>query len=122
MNVNYLDLNEDLTCQITVHKNLAQEIIVTNTDKVKIILNDHHRIIKRKFAWINPVSIFISVLATILTANFSETKFGVSPQTWQSIFFIVCIASLIWSFVSIFNAFKYLKEGTIDQCIEKMKK
>ena len=121
MSRNYLNLDEDLTCQIIVHKNLGQEIIVTNTDKVKIILDDHHKIIKRKNAWINPVSVFISVLTTILTANFSETKFGISSPTWQSIFILVCIASLIWSIVSIINAVKYLNKGTIDQCIEKMK-
>jgi len=116
-----INLDEDLTSQMTVHKNLTQEIIVTNTDKVKLILNDHHKMIKRKIEWVNPVAIFITVLATILTAKFDETKFGLTPQTWQAIFVVTCIASFIWSVVSIINALRYYKRGTIEECIDKMK-
>jgi hypothetical protein len=116
-----INLDEDLTRQMTVHKNLTQEIIVTNTDKVKLILHEHHKIVKKKNDWVNPVAIFITVLATILTAKFDETKFGLSPQIWQAIFVVTCIGSFIWSFILIFNAFRYFKDGTIEQCIEKMK-
>lgn len=119
-NVN-INLDEDLTRQMTVHKNLTQEIIVTNTDKVKLILNDHHKIIKKKIEWINPVGIFLSVLTTLLTAKFEETKFGISPQIWQAIFLVSCIATFLWSTILIFNAVRYFNKGTVDQCIEKLK-
>ena len=120
MSIN-INLDEDITRQMTVHKNLTQEIIVTNTDKVKLILNDHHKIVKKKIEWVNPVAIFITVLATILTAKFDETKFGLTPQTWQAIFVVTCIASFIWSVVLIINALRFYKQGTIEQCIDKMK-
>lgn len=116
-----INLDEDLTSQMTVHKNLTQEIIVTNTDKVKLILNDHHKIIKKKIEWINPVGIFLSVLTTLLTAKFDEIKFGISPQIWQAIFIVACFASFIWSVILIVNAIRYYDKGTVDQCIEKLK-
>ncbi len=120
MSVN-INLDEDLTRQMTVHKNLTQEIIVTNTDKVKLILNDHHKIIRKKVEWINPIGLFLSVLTTILTATFSEEKFGVSPAIWQSVFVIACIASFVWSCIVIINALRYCKEGTVEQFIDKLK-
>ncbi len=116
-----INLDEDLTSQMTVHKNLTQEIIVTNTDKVKLILNDHHKIIKKKIEWVNPVGIFLSVLTTLLTAKFDEIKFGISPQIWQSIFIVSCFASFAWSVILIINAIRYYNTGTVDQCIEKLK-
>jgi hypothetical protein len=119
-NIN-INLDEDLTRQMTVHKNLTQEIIVTNTDKVKLILNDHHKIIKRKIEWINPVGIFLSVLTTILTAKFDERKFGISPQIWQAIFIVSCIATFIWSAILVVNAIRYYDKGTVNQFIEKLK-
>lgn len=116
-----INLDEALTKQMTVHKNLSQEIIVTNTDKVKLLLNDHHEIIKKKTEWISPVGIFITVLATILTAKFDEEKFGLKPQIWQSIFFVSCFASFIWSVVLIYNAFSNRNKGTITEFIDKLK-
>jgi len=119
-NIN-INLDEDLTRQLTVHKNLTQEIIVTNTDKVKLILNDHHKIIKRKIEWINPVGIFVSVLTTILTAKFDETRFGLSPQIWQAIFIVACIATFVWSGILVINAIRYCNKGTVDQFINQLK-
>ena len=116
-----INLDEDLTSQMTVHKNLTQEIIVTNTDKVKLILNDHHKIVKKKIEWVNPVGIFLSVLTTLLTAKFDETKFGITPQIWQAIFVVSCFASFVWSVILIVNAIRYYNKGTVDQCIEKLK-
>ena len=116
-----INLNEGLTRQMTVYTNLTQEIIVTNTDKVKLILNEHHHIIKKKIEWISPLGIFISVLTTLLTAKFDETKLGISPQIWQSIFIVSCIASFLWSIRLGIHAICYFKKGTVDQCIEKLK-
>jgi len=119
-NIN-INLDEDLTKQMTVHKNLTQEIIVTNTDKVRLILNDHHKVIKRKIEWINPLGIFLSVLTTILTAKFDQEKFGISPQMWQAIFIISCIISCVWTVILVINALRYVKKGTVDQFIDKLK-
>lgn len=116
-----INLDEDLTRQMTVYKNLTQEIIVTNTDKVKLILADHHKIIKRKIEWISPVGIFVTVLTTILTAKFEEAKFGISPQIWQSIFIVSCFASFFWSLILIINAIRFYKKGTVDEFIDKLK-
>ena len=47
---NDIHLNTDIVNQITVHKNLSQEIIVINIDKVKLILNEHQKKVQKKRA------------------------------------------------------------------------
>ncbi len=121
MENNNINLDKNLINEMTIHTNLRQEIIITNTDKVKLILNDHHEIIKRKIEWLNPVGIFLTVLTTILTAKFDETKFGISPQMLKAIFVISCILSFVFSIILIFNAVRYRKKGTIEEFIEKLK-
>lgn len=116
-----INLDEDLTSRMTIHKNLAQEIIVTNTDKVKIILDEHHKIIKKKIEWINPIGLFLSVLTTLLTAQFDKNKFGLSPEIWHAIFIVACLVSFVWSTILMINAIRYHKKGTVEQCIEKLK-
>lgn len=117
----HIRLDQDLTDQMTVNKNLSQEIIVTNTDKVTILLNDHHKIVKKKTEWLSPIGIFISVFATLLTAKFDETKFGVSPDLWKSVFIVVCFVSFGYSAYLVVLAIYYRNNGTISEFIRKLK-
>lgn len=114
-------LDEDLTDQMTVNKNLTQEIIVTNTDKITILLNEHHKVIKKRTEWLSPLGIFISVFATLLTAKFDEIKFGVSPELWKSIFIVVCLITFVYSVYLIIIALCYRKQGTTSEFIKKLK-
>lgn len=56
---NDIHLNTDIVNQITVHKNLSQEIIVINIDKVKLILNEHQKKVQKKIDLINPLALFL---------------------------------------------------------------
>lgn len=44
---NSIDLNSDIGNQLVVHKNISQEIIIINIDRLKLILQDHNAKIKR---------------------------------------------------------------------------
>ena len=69
---NNIDLNSDIGSQLVVHKNISQEIIIINIDRLKLILKDHHTKIKRSTDWINPLAIFIALLLADLTATFND--------------------------------------------------
>ena len=84
---NSINLNDDIN--ITVHKNLAQEIIVINIDKLKLILKDHQDALRQKRDWINPLALFITLLVTNLTSTFNDT-WSISADTWKAIFIISC--------------------------------
>ncbi len=38
---NDIHLDADISRQMTIHKNISQEIIIVNIDKVKLILNEY---------------------------------------------------------------------------------
>jgi hypothetical protein len=116
-----IKLDEVLTKQMTVNENLSQEIIVTTTDKVNILLTEHHKIIKKKSDWWTPVGIFATIIATLLTAKFEKEVFGVSAVMWQAIFVCSCIASFAYSAYLIFYAIKYYKSGSVEEFISNLK-
>jgi len=114
-------LDEDITNQLTVNKNLSQEIIVTNTDKVTIILNEHHKIIKKKIEWLSPLGIFVTIFATLLTAEFNKKVIGIDAILWKALFIVAGILSFAYCIYLIYFAIIYRNQGTITEFIEKLK-
>ena len=114
---NSINLNDDIN--ITVHKNLAQEIIIINIDKLKLILKDHQDALRQKRDWINPLALFISLLITNLTSSFHDT-WNISADTWQAIFIILCIGALCWLIYAVYNAIKG-KDCSIEAVINNIK-
>ena len=114
---NSINLNDDIN--ITVHKNLAQEIIVINIDKLKLILKDHQDALRQKRDWINPLALFITLLVTNLTSTFDDT-WSISADTWKAIFIILCLFSACWLAYSLYHAIKG-KQCTIDTVINTIK-
>lgn len=116
-----INLNEDLTKGLTVFKNIDQEVLLINTDKVKLLLIEHDKIVRQKMDWLAPFGIFITVLITLLTTNFDKILFGLSRQTWQALFILICIGSGILTLFYALRAVKNCNKGTIVELIEKLK-
>jgi hypothetical protein len=116
-----INLNEDLTKGLTVFKNIDQEVLLINTDKVKLLLIEHDKIVRQKMDWLAPFGIFITVLITLLTTNIEKILFGLSRQTWQALFILICIGSGILTLFYALRAIKNCNKGTIVELIEKLK-
>ena len=118
MNIN---LDQALVEKVAIHENLSQDIVVISTDRVKLILIEHHRVFKKKYDWMGPVGIFLTVLTTVLTADFKVSKFGIPAQMWQGIFLLAGFISLIWSLVVIINAIICRNEATVEEFVVKLR-
>lgn len=114
-----IDLNSDIGSQLVVHKNISQEIVIVNIDRMKLILQDHHDKLKRNTDWINPLAIFIALLLADLTATFNTNFLGIKSAVWESIFIILTIAAAIYLFISLLNLCR--KGSTIDDVLEQLK-
>ena len=113
-----IDLQSDIGSKLVVHKNISQEIIIVNIDKLKLILQDHNKNIKRTTDWFNPLAIFLTLLLADLTATFNDF-IGVSASVWNAIFLILTFAAAIYL---IYNVYNCLQEGsTVEDIIEKIK-
>jgi len=99
-----------------IHINTAQNIIVTTEDKLRLHLLDHLNIMERKKEWITPLSILLTIIAVLITANFKD--FLLKSETWKLVFIIGGVASFVWLVKSLNAAFK---KYNIEDFIEELK-
>ena len=85
-----------------VHVNLSQAVIVTTEDKLELCLNKHLKRAERKYAWVTPAGICLAILTTLVTTSFKD--FVLSANTWNALFILVGIASLVWLIVALNSA------------------
>lgn len=51
----HIDVNNDVIQHSIIYKNIKQEFILTNMDKVELLLIAHHNVIKRKIRLARPI-------------------------------------------------------------------
>jgi hypothetical protein len=101
-------------------ENIKSDLIIITHDKLENILLKHLERLLLKNKWLTPLSLFISIFVTLLTASFKDA-FGLTKEIWTSIFIVCCIISLFWLIVSVISLIKHRKETTIESLINKIK-
>jgi hypothetical protein len=100
--------------------NVKSDLIEITEDKLENILLKHlHKIGIRK-SWIIPLSIFVNVLLTQLSASFGD-KFGVSGTVWEAIFVLITLSTGVWFVISIIRIISNWKEISISALIAIIK-
>ena len=94
----------------------SQVIIQTTEDKLRLCLTENCRKMEKRKSWVAPFSIFITILFTLLTTDFKN--FGLPAQTWQAIFTITALISLVWLARSLYKVRKSVK---IEDIIQELK-
>ena len=107
------------TTKITLYQNTKQEIIAINEDKLRLILKDYEDSIKVNTDWQTPLGLFISILTTLLTADFHDFL-GLTKAVWQAIFVIVLVYSLYLLITRVCNACNKEKVS-IDEVVRQTK-
>jgi hypothetical protein len=99
-----------------VHLNVSQNVIVTTEDKLRLHLSDTAKVMGRKNAWIAPLGIVISIVLTLVTADFKD--YGLKAPTWEAIFIIGAVLASVWL---VYALWQRSKLETVDDLIEKIK-
>lgn len=102
-----------------VHLNVSQDLIITTEDKVRIHLSSHLGRLERKRAWIAPLGVLMTIVITLLTANFKEQSFLLGPDVWHALFVVSAVLSGCWLLYALKDAWK---SESVDDLIEKLKK
>ena len=102
------------------HDNITQVYIRTTEDKLRNILRDFKEACGTKYAWTTPLGLFISFLATIVTATFAD-KYGVPKDYWEALFTFLTIGSLVWFGVAACRATSRRKETSVQHIIDRVK-
>jgi hypothetical protein len=116
--VAYIKSRGDLADDTDVYTNISSPIIVTNEDKLYIVLSKHMKQTEKKRIWIAPLSILITLVVASATSTF-KSALGLSPDTWRAIFIFVGVATFCWLIWSIKDAMRSKK---IRDIIDELKK
>lgn len=101
-----------------IHDNTSQEIIVTTSDKLNLVLIEHLNKVETSKSWQTPFSMTLTIALVFCSADF-KSSFGLSADTWHAIFIIALAASIIWL---IFNIIRYAQSPSLSMIIKKIKK
>ncbi len=115
-------LQDELVSKSNRYYNLAQEIIITTEDKLRIALMDYAKALKIKTGWVSPVTFFITLLAVLTTATFRDWIFP--SATWQAIFVLLTIGAGGWIIASLrqLRSSKFEMNDLIQQLKKESKK
>ena len=103
-----------------VRTNTQSELIEITEDKLENILLKHLSKLNKIKGWLTPVSLFLTILIVLLTAEF-KVFWSLEKEVWKSIFVLGLISTIIWSIVAIFTAIKCSKSSTITFLINEIK-
>ena len=115
-----VDFGDELSKNLTIHKNVKQEIIITTADKIKLVLISTKQILAAQRDWWTPTGLLISFVTTLSTADFKET-FGVAKEFWHALFVILTFASAIWLIQTLYRLYKNWGQDDLEKIIEKIK-
>jgi len=104
-----------------VYANTQSDLIEITDDKLRIILTDFIAKVKKSQDWLIPFSIFLTLLITFLTTDFSKDFLSIPKSTWAIIFKIAFFASVVWSIISLWQCLNYRKTVQIDNLLEIIK-
>jgi hypothetical protein len=102
---------------LQVYANVTAPVIVTNEDKVRLVLNELRKTLTEAKAWIGPLGIFLTLVATLITADFREL-FGVKPDVWKGVYYCITLLIVVW-LLRTWRASK--EEMTDDEFVRKLK-
>jgi hypothetical protein len=103
------------------YANVKSDLIHITDDKLRNILNEFIRNLKKTIDWLTPFSIVLTLLITFLTTDFSKDFLGISKSIWSVIFVLTFAASLIWLLISISNCYRLRKITKIDYLLDRIK-
>lgn len=115
-----VDFGDELSKNLTIHKNVKQEIIITTADKIKLVLINTREILSAQRDWWTPAGLLLSFIATLATADFKDAL-SVPKEFWHAIFVLLTIASAIWLLISLRKLYKNWGQDDLTLIIEQIK-
>jgi hypothetical protein len=114
-----IELGRELAEQLTIHKNIGQEIVVTTVDKVRICLMETRDSLAAKDDWAAPLALLVSLITTLIAADFKNA--GLQAATWQAIYVIGVVLSALWLIRTGRRSYQYRGTGSIDSIVGRLK-
>ena len=100
--------------------NTKSDLIEITHDKLENILLKYLKNIDRVKSWFTPLTLLITVLIVLLTANFKDFM-QIKKELWNAMFILTFVTSCIWFLYSCFISIKCAKKSSIQYLMRKIK-
>jgi len=113
-NDKFIDIGHITAREVSI--NISTSVIVTTEDKLKLVLSEWQHFANSRDAWIAPVGILISILMTLITADFRKVL--LEAAVWQAIFWVTLALVFGWLLLTLW---KRPKNKSRDDFIRQIK-
>jgi hypothetical protein len=107
--------------KVTVHSNVAQDIIMITEDRTYKCLRIWSDGIAERNSWIAPISLIVPLVFTFITTDFKDA-FGVSKDTWRAVAIIAIVIAALWTFKELVKLAQHHDGPTVDDLIQELKR
>lgn len=109
--------NRDRVLVENVIDNASANLIKITEDKLNVILLKNVPKLRKPQEIINPIALLLSLLTTILTAEFKD-KFGLSAEFWKAVFVVALIVSILYLLYCLWNIL--FNRSSIDSILKEI--
>ena len=102
-----------------IYTNTGSPYVVITEDKVNLILKEYSANLEKKNRWHTPLAILLTIIVTLLTANFDNTKLGFESGTWSAFFIMGALISTYWLVRDVYKACQ--TNTNVTDIVEKFK-
>lgn len=104
---------------LQIHENLDQHAWIILEDKVRLTLIEYEKQFERTTDWWSPLSILVTIIATIITTNFVDF-FSIPAATIRALFYFAAIYFAWQTIVKIKNSWQQ-KKISIEDVIQELR-
>jgi hypothetical protein len=101
--------------------NVSTDAIIITHDKLENILIKSYKKHLWRTAWINPLSLIITLCLSVATSDFKPSALGVDASTWRAFFMLVFLGSSGWLAWTLYQLKKNWDGSSIEAIINRIK-
>jgi len=104
-----------------VCSNTETDMIEITDDKLRNILSTFIQDLKKVQLWLVALTLVLTILLAILTADFNKDFIGISRTTWSAIFYVSLAISIGWLIRTVIDSYKLSDQTKIDYLVSKIR-
>lgn len=104
-----------------VCSNTETDLIEITDDKLRNILSTFIQDLKKVQLWLVALTLVLTILLAILTADFNKDFLGISRTYWTAIFYVSLIISIVWLVRTVIDSYKLSDQTKIDYLVSKIR-
>lgn len=101
-------------------ENTSLNYITTTSDKLNIFANKFSDGVNARVAWITPLSLFITLVVTLITAEFKKVWL-VEAHIWENLFQISAFVAFIFTVITLIKCTRHWRNGSTEKFINDIR-